>query len=67
MFWVWQKVTLSNYVKYLKINQNNFSTVFQQYANTELAHLDTQVLNVNTYLQRPMERIQTYKNVLKVW
>lgn len=38
----------------------------QQYANTELAHLDAQVLSVNTYLQRPLERIQTYKTVLKV-
>ncbi|KAF4110126.1 obscurin [Onychostoma macrolepis] len=47
------------------ISDKNTQHFFKQYANTELAHLDTQVFNVSTYLQRPMERIQTYKNVLK--
>ncbi|TRY95209.1 hypothetical protein DNTS_010020, partial [Danionella cerebrum] len=36
-----------------------------QYANVKLGHLNTQVFNVSTYLQRPMERIETYKTVLK--
>ncbi|XP_052419981.1 obscurin [Carassius gibelio] len=47
------------------ISEKNTQHFFKQYANTELAHLDTQVFSVSTYLQRPMERIQTYKNVLK--
>ncbi|XP_043103008.1 obscurin [Puntigrus tetrazona] len=47
------------------ISDKNTQHFFKQYANTELAHLNTQVFNVSTYLQRPMERIQTYKNVLK--
>ncbi|XP_067270783.1 LOW QUALITY PROTEIN: obscurin [Pseudorasbora parva] len=47
------------------ISDKNTQCFFKQYANRELAHLDTQVFNVNTYLQRPMERIQTYKTVLK--
>ncbi|XP_051759853.1 obscurin-like [Ctenopharyngodon idella] len=47
------------------ISDKNTQHFFKQYANTELAHLDTQVFNVSTYLQRPMERIQTYKTVLK--
>ncbi|XDV49256.1 hypothetical protein PO909_018539 [Leuciscus waleckii] len=47
------------------ISDKNTQHFFKQYANTELAHLDTQVFDVSTYLQKPMERIQTYKNVLK--
>ncbi|XP_073675951.1 obscurin [Garra rufa] len=47
------------------VSDKNTQHFFKQYANTELAHSDTQVFNVSTYLQRPMERIQTYKNVLK--
>ncbi|XP_073724075.1 obscurin [Misgurnus anguillicaudatus] len=47
------------------ISDKNTQYFFKQYANTELTHLDTRVLSVNTYLQRPLERIQTYKNVLK--
>ncbi|XP_016431454.1 obscurin-like [Sinocyclocheilus rhinocerous] len=47
------------------MSDKNTQHFFKQYANTELAHLDTQVFSVSSYLQRPMERIQTYKNVLK--
>ncbi|XP_051524815.1 obscurin [Myxocyprinus asiaticus] len=47
------------------ISDKNTQYFFKQYADTELAPLDTQVFNVGKYLQRPMERIQTYKNVLK--
>ncbi|KAG1973513.1 obscurin [Pimephales promelas] len=47
------------------ISDKNTQHFFKYYANTELAHLDTQVFDVSTYLQKPMERIQTYKNVLK--
>ncbi|KAI7798029.1 putative obscurin, partial [Triplophysa rosa] len=47
------------------VSDKNTQYFFKQYANTELAHLHTQVLSVNTYLQRPLERIQTYKTVLK--
>ncbi|XP_077079717.1 obscurin-like isoform X1 [Siphateles boraxobius] len=47
------------------ISDKNTQHFFKQYASTELAHLDTQVFDVSTYLQKPMERIQTYKNVLK--
>ncbi|XP_051964162.1 obscurin [Xyrauchen texanus] len=47
------------------ISDKNTQYFFKQYANTELAPLNTQVFNVGTYLQRPMERIQTYKNALK--
>ncbi|XP_073766285.1 obscurin isoform X3 [Danio rerio] len=47
------------------ISDKNTQHFFKQYANIELADLDTQVFSVGTYLQRPMERIETYKTVLK--
>ncbi|XP_072537299.1 obscurin [Salminus brasiliensis] len=47
------------------ISDKNTQHFFKQYANTAFARLDTQIFSVNTYLQRPLERIQTYKTVLK--
>ncbi|XP_062854790.1 obscurin [Trichomycterus rosablanca] len=47
------------------ISEKNTQHFFKQYANTAFAHLDVRVFSVGTYLQRPLERIQTYKNLFK--
>ena len=38
----------------------------QKYQETELARQHAEVLSVSTYLQRPLERIETYRSLLKV-
>ncbi|KAI4872326.1 hypothetical protein NFI96_027754 [Prochilodus magdalenae] len=47
------------------ISDKSTQHFFKQYANTAFAHSDTQIVSVNTYLQRPLERIQMYKTLLK--
>ncbi|XP_049341975.1 obscurin [Astyanax mexicanus] len=47
------------------VSDKNTQHFFKQYANTAFARLDTQIFSVGTYLQRPLERIQTYRTVLK--
>ena len=42
---------------------------FQKYSDSELAHIDPSegpILSINGYIQRPVERIQKYKTLLKV-
>lgn len=46
-----------------------FYVYFQKYSDSELANIDPTegpILSVNAYIQRPVERIQKYKTLLKV-
>ncbi|KAK3566244.1 hypothetical protein QTP86_030032, partial [Hemibagrus guttatus] len=47
------------------ISDKHTQHFFKQYANTAFAHLDTQVFSVSTYLERPLERLQTYQTLFK--
>ncbi|KAI5610425.1 obscurin isoform X2 [Silurus asotus] len=47
------------------ISDKNTQFFFKQYAKTAFAHLDTQVINASTYLEKPLERLQTYKTLFK--
>ncbi|XP_041913572.1 obscurin isoform X1 [Alosa sapidissima] len=47
------------------LNEKNTQHFFQKYQETELARRHTEVLSVSTYLQRPLERIEMYKSLLK--
>ncbi|MCI4374319.1 hypothetical protein PGIGA_G00004900 [Pangasianodon gigas] len=50
------------------ISEKDVHQYFKKYTDTELANVDPAegpVLSVNSYLQRPLDRIQKYKNLLK--
>ncbi|KAF4072668.1 hypothetical protein AMELA_G00265630, partial [Ameiurus melas] len=47
------------------ISDKNTQHFFKQYANTAFAPLDTRVFSVSTYLERPLERLQTYTTLFK--
>ncbi|XP_053359740.1 obscurin [Clarias gariepinus] len=47
------------------ISDKNTQHFFKQYTNTAFAHLDTQVLSVGMYSERPLERLQMYKTLFK--
>ncbi|XP_063057570.1 obscurin isoform X3 [Engraulis encrasicolus] len=47
------------------LNDKNTQHFFQKYEEIQLAHVESEVLSVSTYLQRPLERVETYKALLK--
>ncbi|XP_049336739.1 obscurin isoform X9 [Astyanax mexicanus] len=50
------------------ISEKNVHHYFKEYTDSELANLDPSegpVLSISSYLQRPLERIQKYKDFLK--